>query len=107
MGFKDSVLGALGIKAPTVSKAVLQKIRDAMLDELGKLDSTTYKSLFMKLYYADDIEKLWHSRTDLLPALKEMHGDSGGNARMESISELFVGHHPAAKKNKSLRSYGG
>lgn len=103
MGFRDSVLGALGIKAPTVPKEVILKVRDAMLDELGKYDTTPYKGLFMKLYYADDVEKLWDRRIDLLSALKEMHGDVDGTARMDGITELFVGHHPSAEKRKSRR----
>lgn len=103
MGFRDSVLGALGIKAPTVPKEVILEIRDAMLDELGKYDSTPYKGLFMKLYNSDDVEKLWERRIDLLSALKEMHGDVDGMARMDGITELFVGHHPSAKKRKLPR----
>ena len=57
----------------------------------------------MKIYYADDIEKLWNRRADLLPTLKEVHGDIGGLARMDAITNLFVGNHPAAKKRKESR----
>ena len=44
MGFKDSILGALGVKAPEISKEVLLKIREAMLCELGKYDTTSYNA---------------------------------------------------------------
>lgn len=103
MGLRESILGALGIKAADLPKEVLTQIRNAMLDELGRYDTTLHKGLFMKIFYADDIEKLWDLRVVLLPALKELHGEATAMARMDAITERFVGYHPAAKKRRVSR----
>lgn len=104
MGIKESIWGALGIKAAEVPKEVLLTIRDGMLEDLGRYDTTSHPALFMKIFYADDIDKFWNLRTDLLAALKELYGEERAMQRMDSITTLFVGHHPAAKKKRPFLS---
>jgi len=103
MGFRESVYGVLGIKPAAAPKEVVVKIRNEMLDDLGRYETTNYKGLFMKIFVADDIDKLWHMRPDLLVALKETLGEDKGTERMATITDLFVGLHPAAKRSKSSR----
>lgn len=102
MGIKESIWGALGIKPPEVSIEVIHVIRDAMLKDLGHYDTTRHPALFMKIYYAEDIDKLWDLRIDLLAALKEFLGDDTAADHMGDVTELFVGHHSAARKRRQF-----
>lgn len=100
MGIKESIWGALGIKPTEVSIEVIHVIRDAMLKDLGHYDTTRHPALFMKIFYAEDIDILWDLRIDLLSALKEQLSDDTAEHHISDVTELFVGHHPAAKKRR-------
>lgn len=98
MGFKESIWGALGGKPPAVPHRVFVEIRDAMLAELGKYDTTPHQSLFMKIFYAADTESLWDQRIGLLKAMAEAHGEAEALLRLRAITARFVGYIPDARK---------
>jgi len=102
MGIKESIWGALSGKPVAVPHKVFVEIRDAMLAELGKYDTTPHQSLFMKIFYAVDTESLWDKRAELLKALQDSLGEAEALLRLRAITARFVGYHPEARRSALL-----
>ena len=96
--------GLTGSVEAHASEAVLDGIRVAMLQALGEAQSDGHLQLDMSITFAPDIDSLWELRVRLRSALAERFGDEEALVRLNRITEMFVGHHPAAKKSRFFGS---
>jgi hypothetical protein len=72
----------------------LEKIRNAMLDELLNVEDSrgvVYGTVWNAIDGARSIQSLWYLRSDLLMLISEKHGESKAWKKLEGISELFRG----------------
>jgi hypothetical protein len=73
----------------------LEKIRNAMLDELLNVDDSLgvlYGAVWTAIDGARDIQSLWYLRSDLLVLISESHGEKFAWGKLGEITELFRGY---------------
>jgi len=85
-------------KSPPPEAPVLEQIRSAMLAALAKHCGSMLPQMEMELALAISIEALWQKRPRLLQAIASYAGQAVAVRELQSITDLFVGHHPDAAR---------
>lgn len=103
--FVTSVLNLFGDSAPARPSAVrVQEVRQAMLNCFqGVPPSPEQARVWGRILYALDIQTLWYLRSDMMTFLAQPLGEVEARARLETVTALFAGLLPAAKKNRTHR----
>jgi hypothetical protein len=82
----------------------VQEIRQAMLDCIGQVDEGHDQArVLTQVLYAPDIQSLWYIRPDVMTLVASLRGEAEAQARLASISDMFLGLLPAAQKTRPNR----
>ena len=103
MRLKNSFWALLGRSGVQPTPAVMENIRTAMLDALDRECLEPHVDLDAKISNAQDVETLWYLRSDLLHAIASCRDEGVARTALLRISNLFVGHHPAASAPRPQR----
>lgn len=64
-------------------------IRRAMLEALGEPVPPRFATLKLRIEHADDNERLWYLRSELMQALAATHGELHAASKLACITEMF------------------
>lgn len=64
-------------------------IRCAMLEALGEAVPPRYAVLMLRIEHAEDTERLWYLRSELMQALASMRGELRAASELVRITEMF------------------
>lgn len=64
-------------------------IRRAMLDALGESVAPRFATLKLRIEHAEDTERLWYLRSELMQALAFMHGELRAASELVRVTEMF------------------
>ena len=91
-GVKNSFFSMLGANSSTAHQDQrFDDVRDAMIDTLGDEGKQLYPVLFARISFAQTIEALWYTRSDLMAALSALRGEAAAGVDLQRISAMFKG----------------
>jgi hypothetical protein len=92
-----------GATAEPPRRQRVEQLRVAMLDTLGKAGCEDHARLASKLQHEGDVLGLWYSRSELMAALADMHGETRARQEIAYLSERFRGLLPQAMLTEKHR----
>jgi hypothetical protein len=93
------------LEPETGSQPQVDCVRAAMLGCLADAlpDQTNRPPVWAKINGAGDMQTLWYLRSDVMHLLSDHCGESVAASRLDSLTELFRGHLPAAQFSSARR----
>ncbi len=79
--------GSAATRAPQPLR--LEYLRQAMLGALGETGCDAYAQTARKLRYADDVQTLWYTRSELMAALAALHGEARARQEIDHLTARF------------------
>ena len=98
MRLRNSFFALLGRTGSNVPDRVKERIRLAMLNALDVHCELDHARLDAAIQHAPDVGALWYLRPDLMHAISNHRGETAAHHVMDTITDLFRGHHPAAAR---------
>ena len=104
--FSSSLLGLLRdveveTQAPSQTELIRARMMECMADYLDR--QCTQRPVWRKVMYAPDIQSLWYLRSEVMHLLCDYCGETLATHKLQTITELFRGHVPAAQFASSQR----
>jgi hypothetical protein len=98
----NSIYSLLGRTAPQPSPAAAfrtEAVRQIMLDTMIAVGlEQSHPQVYHRICFAQDIQALWYTRSDLMTALASERGESFAQEKIGGISSLFDGLLPQSLK---------
>jgi len=100
---KSSLLALLGTHGMTsqARQGRTERIRQALVDELGEFGKLHFPKTVIRIQYAPDAEALWFARSEIMSVLSARYGESIAQERIKRISAQFNGLLPKGLISRS------
>ncbi|MFZ4481159.1 MAG: hypothetical protein ACOYNZ_14830 [Rhodoferax sp.] len=100
--YSSSVMGLFGRSAPDMDAGSrIVGIRKAMLDEMADVsESNKLTRVYVRVYFAPDIQALWYLRCDVMTLLAMRVGESDACRRIATTTAMFNGLMPSTQKSR-------
>ncbi|MFO1261966.1 MAG: hypothetical protein U1E84_01260 [Rhodoferax sp.] len=89
MGIRESIWSLLTRNKDAAPAAVLELVREAMLDVVDRVGDDRHVRLGVRIELARDLTTLWYLRPDLMDMVATMQGETAARESLRNLTHLF------------------
>lgn len=103
MGLRESIWSLLTGSKDVAPTAVLELVREAMLDTVDQLGDERHLRLGVRIELAPDLSTLWYLRPEVMHMVASVQGEAAAQRCLSRLTQLFGPYHLGGKA-KALHS---
>ena len=97
MGLRESIWSLLTGSKDVAPAAVLELVREAMLDTVEQLGDERHLRLGVRIELAPDLSTLWYLRPEVMHMVASVHGEAAAQRCLSRLTQLFGPDHLGGK----------
>ncbi len=101
MGIRESIWSLLTRNKDAAPAAVLEQVREAMLDVVERVGDERYVRLDVRIQLARDLPTLWYLRPDVMHMVAATEGEAAARACLKQLTQQFGVYHLAGNGFKA------
>jgi hypothetical protein len=106
MGIRESIWNLLVRNKDVAPTAVLEQVRECMLDVVDRLGDERHVGLGVRIELARDLTTLWYLRPDVMHMVASAKGEIAARSCLQQVTAEF-GHYHLAGSRTSARTHMG